>query len=998
MLEPQQIAQQEQAQRETLFIQRYERLLAWALRLTNQHLQSAEDLVQDAFIQFVLGRTSVEEIDNIDGYLRRMLRYMHLARITRSDQKAVDTAISLTDYDALDLGWSNIDPSRRMQAQEELWQICSYACSRKEKSRTGAVLILRFFHNYLPAEIAQLLCASRHNVDQWQNLARRELKQFLNSERGNLRLMNARKKPSRTFEGESIENLREIIFASRKGDCLFRSQLEAIYLDTAEQVTTAQVAHLVSCRTCLDETNQILHLPLLAERYLSESGRSTPPKPPSTGGSSSDEPPSDFRSRLEKRLRDVVEHKPKQLRVAVNGSVVGSTKVGLTDNEFDLHLDQDASVEFVEILSEQDIQLLFVVPPSPLHPSGSFWAKMNLSDRRELALRLDLGTQRTLHVQYFQPPLPSPALTQDTKPARLLSLVRPGEADSIRIRKTVWYTPLLRFFKDRVQEQNEPPAGVMALTERFGSGKPIWSRPILLLLPLALIALLAIVLLTRDPERRPTAPDLLNRAAASESRTAGSKASTAHRVIAYEEHRSSGVARLYQLEIWEDDTQHQLAMRLFDRQGNLVAGAWKRADGKRFLLHHSGRLEPELTSLSFLQLIQSPADIWRAELSAKEFLKLGDGLKVARVEETAQSYVITFEVAGDLASQGLIKATIELRRADLHAIKQTFVFRKGDETIEYRFTEKFSESLPNPDVQPSVFQPEERTQKLSGNAKPAVENRGQVTLPVTPLAPASPELEIDVAYLLAKAKSDRAEQLSLSRTANGQLLVEGVVDSRTRKDEILGVLAPIRNHPAVTLNIIAIDELPSTQPNTESSKTVSPQSLVSDETVAVDRELRTFLTSGNPGLKNEELDEAVRTFSARVVNRSYTLVFRAVELKRLFSRLEKVDPASVSTETRNKWLLLLHDHASALEREARALREELRPALFSDTALNKVADNNDPLATQVTTVHSLVVECNDLIRSAFTISSDRSTRVKSPNFLHSLLRIEVLSGRIKNSS
>jgi len=58
MLERQKLAPRAEQKREELFTERYERLLAWALRLTNQNRPSAEDLVQDAFIQFVLGRTA----------------------------------------------------------------------------------------------------------------------------------------------------------------------------------------------------------------------------------------------------------------------------------------------------------------------------------------------------------------------------------------------------------------------------------------------------------------------------------------------------------------------------------------------------------------------------------------------------------------------------------------------------------------------------------------------------------------------------------------------------------------------------------------------------------------------------------------------------------------------------------------------------------------------------------------------------------------------------
>ena len=174
MLDQRRVAAQPDEKREQLFTERYESLLVWAMRLTNQQRDAAEDLVQDAFVQFVLGRTRLEEIENIDGYLRRMLRYMHLSRLSRSAQLLHDAALSVADYDSCRLGWTAIEPPRRMQAFEELHQICTYACARKESSRAGSVLILRFFHDYFPTEIAGILNSTRHCVDQWQRLARRE--------------------------------------------------------------------------------------------------------------------------------------------------------------------------------------------------------------------------------------------------------------------------------------------------------------------------------------------------------------------------------------------------------------------------------------------------------------------------------------------------------------------------------------------------------------------------------------------------------------------------------------------------------------------------------------------------------------------------------------------------------------------------------------------------------------------------------------------------------
>jgi len=53
MLDQRRVAAQPDEKREQLFTERYQNLLAWAMRLTNHQREAAEDLVQDAFVQFV---------------------------------------------------------------------------------------------------------------------------------------------------------------------------------------------------------------------------------------------------------------------------------------------------------------------------------------------------------------------------------------------------------------------------------------------------------------------------------------------------------------------------------------------------------------------------------------------------------------------------------------------------------------------------------------------------------------------------------------------------------------------------------------------------------------------------------------------------------------------------------------------------------------------------------------------------------------------------------
>jgi len=61
-------------QRQDAFTLRYDALYRWACRLTQDPIE-AEDLLQDCYVAFVTTSTNAR-IENLDGYLRRMLAYM----------------------------------------------------------------------------------------------------------------------------------------------------------------------------------------------------------------------------------------------------------------------------------------------------------------------------------------------------------------------------------------------------------------------------------------------------------------------------------------------------------------------------------------------------------------------------------------------------------------------------------------------------------------------------------------------------------------------------------------------------------------------------------------------------------------------------------------------------------------------------------------------------------------------------------------------------------
>ncbi|HEX6043869.1 MAG TPA: RNA polymerase sigma factor [Pyrinomonadaceae bacterium] len=1035
MLDQRRAASRPEEKREQLFTERYESLLAWALRLTNQQREAAQDLVQDAFVQFMLGRTGLEQIENIDGYLRRMLRYMYVSRMSRQAQRLHDTALSVADYDSFSLGWTAIEPPRRMQALEELQQICAYACARKESSRAGSVLILRFFHDYFPTEIAGIVAASRHCVDQWQRLARREVKVFMN-EPGRLRFVNARRVAEQTeiksaaSGGDLMTELREMIFHSCQGECPSPEELRDIYSSgNSEALTTAKLAHIVSCRTCLDKVNVLLGLPLLDQRYRPEPPDQDPPpfddgSGGASGGGASGGDSGELRKKLGRRLREISEHKPQELRIAVNGVVVSSLKISSDQSELDLNLNANDPVEFIEIFSEQDVQLLFL--SSGTGSEAEQWAWIALSEGRTLAAFLRLQSGPSLRVVYKNPSPEELASSEKalgvknlSSPLALVQTAGETIAPNVAARRETdllrsWTRGFLSLFRRAAvdpgtTEEATGDSGDRRLSMFSGQlahadRRRLWTRPGFV--TALLIALLAVgfVIWTQRPEPTLTANSLLNEADVAEQKTRDRRDQVSHRVTHLEERRSAegAVVSRQRIETWQNHATGEQVQRLYDESNVLVAGMWQKPDGSRVVYHHGTKPQPQSAPASSADLLVSPDDIWQLDPSAKTFRSLIAETAAAHVEQRSASYVLRFEQERAIGASRLLKATLTLNQSDLRSVEQTLLVQRGGELREYRFVEASFELVPTRAVDKKVFEVEP---ELKGGARLIGKtgdwahrdfDSSRVPPSSSTLTPAvaSAELEVDVAYLLNQAKADRNEQVTLTRSAGGSLRVEGLVDDEQRKSELLRALAPVSQNPAVAIDIRTIAE--ALQRTTVSGPVSIRQAEQAASTIAVDAELREYFSRRDQG---GNVDESIRSFSSRVVNRAYRAVFHAISLERVVNRFANVDMRTVTPDARAKWLAMVREHASAYEREMATLREELRPIFFAGASSGVVDEkaiaNDADLAVAVERLRKLALTNNDAVRTAFTISARSSGQALKSSFWSLSASAEGLAQRIQ---
>jgi len=262
-----------------VFVERYDRLVAAARSLANNNQGQAKDLVHDALLVFVRRNPDLHKINNIDGYLHRLISNLAKSQKRHMNVRSI-SEISMENYDSVETGLHqavdrNSNPQLLLRLQDVLRAICEYACFRKESLKLGSVLILRFFHGYHTSEIAQIMQVTASAVSQLLKLARAEAGLYINDP----------KHPHFSDEVACVSNkyglnygcladdlvheLRRAIFQSHGSrNCLLQFKLQKLYAVKRQgEIDCKTLAHIVSCACCLDAVNSFLGLELLSVRY-----------------------------------------------------------------------------------------------------------------------------------------------------------------------------------------------------------------------------------------------------------------------------------------------------------------------------------------------------------------------------------------------------------------------------------------------------------------------------------------------------------------------------------------------------------------------------------------------------------------------------------------------------------------------------------------------------------------------------------------------------------
>lgn len=989
---------------EDLFIQRYEWLLNRSLQLTDRNREQAEDLVHDAFIQFTVSQPDLNSIQNLEGYLYAMLRNMHVSRIRRATG-AHNRLTSVIDYDSAEIGLRSADPRDQIQARDELRAVCTWACARKEKSRAGSVLLLRFFHGYYPGEISRILRSPRRAADDWLRLARGEAKLYLTSpHQSSFTASIFGAKRERNDYLETTDFLREMrcaIFRSCRGNCLSSGQLRDLYRPMgAGSIDCSVLAHIVSCPDCLEKVNKILGLSCLSDRYPTDTiGPDAHSRGGTTGTKRGASSGSHFAKRCRRLATAVFEHSPKELHISVNGFILTSQSVGSELNEQTLNVGMPEKIGFVEVFSEQGIRLLYLTAEPPPDGPVEQFARVELSDGRALELTLGFGTPwPRLHVVYsdptFQTPFsPMPEGLEDTSPA----LDLPEELPDTGTNRSVRLAP--RF-------------------ERCLISLRTWLSPVTITAVLATLLIIVLSLvLTRSPSA--AASELLRRSRTLEEAVVGKPDLVIHRILSLEERNpiDGAIKTRRRIEVWSSAAKGIKARRVYDEKNQVVDGEWTSRDGSRVVYTRHADLQfgraPERSVNSLLE----SGDTWQLELSAKDFSSLVGSVDIASVDEKADAYVISYRNRFNGGPNTLLKATLTLNKADLHPVEQVLLVRRNGGEIEYRFAEQRLERVSPDSVAPSVF---EIDAELLGRAPKRFEIAGRevsaspspsIAEPAPPGAAALVEIRAGILYQLHKVGACIRERVRLTQIPEGGIRVQGIVETDTRKGEVLQALSSFMKTDNVKVEVSTVAEAMRQQrPQLSTGPPIARKIEITTDRIPVYAELRRYLVeqakqdsrapeTRRPGVQT---DEEIRRFANRALGLSRRALLQAWALKHHVEEISREEFLALTPAARATWQSMIREHSLEFQKETRRLREELEPVFFpatpsDDSKVEGEVTDVSGLASAIETIFELASINEETVRKAFAITTNNTETllIRTEQFWRSLKRAETLALRIQ---
>jgi hypothetical protein len=590
------------------------------------------------------------------------------------------------------------------------------------------------------------------------------------------------------------------------------------------------------------------------------------------------------------------ELRPSTLSIAVNGHIIAFHDVRAEHSKLSARIERPEDAKFVEVFSEQDVRFALIsIAEHPPEGSHVLTQRAELSDDRWLELSLSFdGLGLNGQVTYFDPVLATQVVEEDPEESPAWQSKPEVQAAPNRFSLRALYAAFFRMLA--VMTPSSAFAWVLTLALLFGGAGYLayWHK-------------------TRPTE----AMKILNESVKAETATLQDQ--TEHQVLRVEELSSKGeLLEQGTVDLWRDGNGDRYLRRLYDSQDRMLAAEWRNTSGE-----HTSRRNPGSKSGHEGNHPLVMHEFWDQDLSAHAFSTLaGHDLRMHAVEEG-------FELTTDspIESHGqLVSATLVLNR-QLEPVRATLRVRSGSSLHELRFVQVGYERRRRASVPDTMFDPGSysgvRDLHPLGIHPPHLSVAGED-------ASLLAELQIGVLYQLNRLGADIGEPIEVKRTDDERIQVSGAVADDALKQRIASQLKALPNHQLLDVELFSSHEMP--MHGSRAAQTL-PSGVyeINQSKSAADAMLRRYFEA--KGVSGERLDSAVVGFSHDALEHAQRALQHAYALDRLGRALSVTERGSIRLSSQQKWTEMLHQHASELEQQLMAMRDQLGELSPSATAL-----------------------------------------------------------------
>jgi len=579
--------------------------------------------------------------------------------------------------------------------------------------------------------------------------------------------------------------------------------------------------------------------------------------------------------------------------------VRGVQAITAAHSKFEIRLEALAQIEFLEVLSEQGVSLLYhaFADFDPMEPSEQE-ACVSLSDGRSLSVALSLdGGAPTVEISYYDP------LVDEAASGEIEAVTAFSDAiEPIRVNPQIsCWDRLCEWFKKAdwgLLRSVSVATGIVTLS-----------------------AFLSLVLGIRQSNRAPeSARGVLHRSAAREE-AAIPAGGAVHQVFTLEVRSARGaVVTTGKVDVLRGRAPYRRAIRLLNPAGKTIRGTWQDGAGKEshFPIHHELQKSSRATRT---------ADAWLHVPDAAAFSQLTTSEGNLSVERTKSSYQVSYVRGPQNRKDGVASAKLLLTSAEMRPVSESFVIEEGGQREEYRFEQLSYEVLPADRVVESDF---EMDPALLGSAQPALPNIA---------GPSLAHVALQAFQFLNNLGPEIEGDIDVQRTADGPIQISGVLPTKDQERVLLNVFAPLRKDSRVAVELHSNEDPASERASPGAVKVEAYEPIsAKDDQVPLDGDIRTALE--HRGLSGSELDDRVHQLERESIQHASRVHREAWMIRQLGAAdFSAEEIQSLTSEDRMLWLTLLDKHIRAMSSELDPLAEAF-DGLRSSATINQRGPSN----------------------------------------------------------